>query len=67
MLTPLFLFGLTSEQSPSPCSMAVLTWLTINNDALLMVFVSGGGQLVVQHVQKLSQLICLFLPNLWLN
>jgi hypothetical protein len=36
--------------------MAVLTWLTVDNDALLMVGVAGGGQLVVQHAQQLSQL-----------
>jgi hypothetical protein len=30
--------------------MAVLTWLTVDDNALLMVGVAGGGQLVVQHV-----------------
>ncbi len=46
--------------------MAVLTWLTVDDDALLMVGVAGGGQLVVQFVQQLSQLICLPLLGPWL-
>ncbi len=58
--------ALTAEQSPSPWSMAVLTWLTVDDDALLMVCVAGGGQLVVQHVQQLSQLSSLPLLILWL-
>jgi len=33
--------------------MAVLTWLAVDDDALLMVGVAGGGQLVVQHVREL--------------
>jgi hypothetical protein len=33
--------------------MAGLTWLTIDDYALLMVGVAGGGQLVVQHVREL--------------
>ncbi len=33
--------------------MVVLTWLTVDDDALLMVGVAGGGQLVVQHVREL--------------
>ncbi len=33
--------------------MAVLTWLTVDDDALLMVGVAGGGQLVVKHVREL--------------
>jgi hypothetical protein len=47
--------------------MAVLTWLTVDNDALLMVGVAGGGQqLVVLHVQQLSQLSSLPILGLWL-
>ncbi len=46
--------------------MAVLTWPAVDNDALLMVGVDGGGQLVVQHAQSLSQMISLPLPGLWL-
>jgi hypothetical protein len=47
--------------------MVVLTWLTIDNDALLMVGVAGGDQqLVIQHVQQLSQLSSLPLLGLWL-
>jgi hypothetical protein len=58
--------AVTAEQSPSPWSMAVLTWLTVDNDALLMVGVAGGGQLIVQHVKQLSQLIILPLLGPWL-
>jgi hypothetical protein len=47
--------------------MAVLTWLSVDDDALLMVGVAGGGQLFVQHVQQLSQLRRLPLLNLWLD
>jgi hypothetical protein len=46
--------------------MAVLTWLTVDYDALLMVGVAGGGQLIVHHVQQLSQLSVLPLLRLWL-
>ncbi len=46
--------------------MVVLTWLAVDNDALLMVGVAGGGQLVVQYAQQLSQMISLPLLGLWL-
>jgi hypothetical protein len=46
--------------------MVVLTWLTVDDDALLMVGVAGRGQLVVQHLQQLSQLIILPLLGPWL-
>jgi hypothetical protein len=46
--------------------MAVLTWLTVDNDALLVVVVAGRGQLFVHHAQQLSQLSSLPLPNPWL-
>ncbi len=60
------LTAVTAEPSPSPWSMAVLTWLAVDDDALLMVGVADGGQLVVQHVQQLSQLSSLPLLSLWL-
>jgi hypothetical protein len=46
--------------------MVVLTWLTVDDDALLMVGVAGRGQLVVQHVRQLLQLSSLPLLSLWL-
>ncbi len=46
--------------------MGVLTWQTVDDDALLMVGVDGGGKLVVQHIQQLSQLSSLPLLGLWL-
>ncbi len=42
-----------------------LTWLTVDDDALLMVGVAGGGQLFVQHDQQLSRLSSLPLLILW--
>jgi hypothetical protein len=47
--------------------MVVLTWMAVDDDALLMVGVAGGGQLVIQHVQQLSRLRRLPLLNLWLD
>ncbi len=46
--------------------MAVLTWLAVDDDALLMVGVAGGGQLFVQHIQQLSQVNSLPLLGPWL-
>ncbi len=46
--------------------MSVLTWLAVDDDALLMVGVAGRGQLFVQHVLQLSQLSSLPLPSPWL-
>jgi hypothetical protein len=59
--------AVTAEQSPFPWSMDVLTWLAVDDDALLMMGVAGGGQqLVVQPVQQLSELSSLPLFGPWL-
>jgi hypothetical protein len=52
-LKPFFLFRLIStgscDESPLPLSLVILTWLAVDDDALLMMGVAGGGQLDVQQ------------------